>query len=95
MRSLRSGTRLPCAQAEWLGWQGIEDKLLAWMGENHAATRSADRSRTSAVAAAFDEIVLAQVRRRREMGSAAPRDPTTELLEVAVNGDLLPDADIV
>lgn len=83
------------AQAEWLGWQGVEGELLAWMAENHAATRSADRSRTATVAAAFDEIVLAQVRRRRQMGSAAPQDPTTELLEARVNGELLPDADIV
>ena len=83
------------AQADWLGWQGIEDELLAWMADNHAATRSRDRSRTAAVAAAFDEIVLAQVRRRREMGSAAPEDPTTELLGVTVNGKLLPDSDIV
>ncbi len=30
------------AQADWLGWQGIENELLAWMAENHAATRSAD-----------------------------------------------------
>jgi cytochrome P450 len=83
------------AQANWLGWQGTEAELLAWMGENHAATRSADRARTAAVAAAFDEIVLRQVRRRREIGSAAPDDPTTELLTVTVNGQLLPDADIV
>lgn len=83
------------AQADWLGWQGIEDELLAWMAKNHAAIRSADRSRTAAVAAAFDDIVLAQVRRRRQMGGAAPNDPTTELLSVAVNGGLLPDADIV
>ena len=83
------------AQAEWLGWQGIEDDLLAWMADNHAATRSADRTRTASVAAAFDAMVLEQVRRRREMGSAAPKDPTTELLSVKVNGELLPDADIV
>ena len=83
------------AQTDWLGWQGIEDELLAWMAENHAATRSRDRSRTVAVANAFDEIVLAQVRRRRQMGSAAPKDPTTELLAVTVNGELLPDTDIV
>ncbi len=83
------------AQTEWLGWQGIESELLAWMAENHAATRSVDRSRTAAVAAAFDDIVLAQVRRRRQMGDAAPNDPTTELLGVAVNGALLPDSDIV
>jgi cytochrome P450 len=84
-----------CAQAEWLGWQGIESELLAWMAENHEATRSRDRSRTAAVAAAFDEIVLAQVRRRREMDSDAPQDPTTELLRVTVDGALLPDGDIV
>jgi cytochrome P450 len=83
------------AQAEWLGWHGIEDDLLAWMAENHAATRSTDRSRTAAVAADFDDIVLAQVRRRRLMGSVAPDDPATELLGVAVNGALLTDADIV
>jgi cytochrome P450 len=83
------------AQAEWLGWQGIEHDLLAWMADNHAATRSTDRARTAAVAAAFDEMVAAQVRRRRELGSDAPDDPTTELLRVVVNGQLLTDADIV
>ena len=83
------------AQADWLGWQGIEDELLAWMAENHAATRAADRSRTAAVAAAFDDLVAAQVRRRRQLGSAAPNNPTTELLQVVVNGRPLPDADIV
>ena len=83
------------AQSEWLGWHGIEEELLAWMADNHAATRSADRSRTAAVAAAFDQIVLEQVRRRRQMGSTAPKDPTTELLSVTVNGVLLSDADIV
>ncbi len=83
------------AQADWLGWQGVEAELLAWMGENHEATRSGDRTRTAAVAADFDEIVLKQVLRRRQMGSSAPDDPTTELLAVTVNGDLLTDADIV
>ncbi|MCC7010517.1 MAG: cytochrome P450 [Acidobacteria bacterium] len=83
------------AQAAWLGWQGIEDRLLAWMADNHAATRSKDHARTAAVAAAFDDIVLAQIHRRRELGAAAPQDPTTELLDVVVNGAPLPDADIV
>jgi cytochrome P450 len=83
------------AQADWLGWRGIENDLLAWMRENHEATRSSDRSRTAAVAAAFDAMVLAQVRRRRDMGSAAPDDPTTELIRATVGGRPLPDADIV
>lgn len=83
------------AQAEWLGWQGIEPDLLAWMADNHAATRSKDRSRTALVAQAFDALVAAQVRRRRESGAAAPRDPTTELMQVAVDGRRLTDADVV
>jgi cytochrome P450 len=83
------------AQTDWLGWQGTEDELLAWMADNHAATRSKDRTRTAAVAAAFDDIVRSQVQRRREMGSAAPNDPTTELTAARVGGELLPDADIV
>lgn len=83
------------AQADWLGWQGIEDRLLAWMADNHAATRSADRARTAAVAAAFDDLVLAQVRRRRVAGRTAGDDPTSELLAVEVGGRTLPDADIV
>lgn len=83
------------AQVEWLGWQGIEQDLLAWMADNHAATRSEDRSRTAAVAAAFDALVAAQVRRRREQGDSAHQDPTTELMQVMVNGRRLPDSDVV
>jgi len=83
------------AQAEWLGWQGIEEELLAWMARNHAATRSTDRARMAAVAADFDALVTRQVQRRRAMGSAAPMDPTTELLHVRVDGRPLADTDIV
>ena len=83
------------AQTEWLGWRGIEDSLLAWMADNHDATRSGDRARTAEVAAAFDEIVRAQLRRRRGMGTAAPEDPTTELMRATMDGRPLDEADIV
>lgn len=83
------------AQTEWLGWQGIEDELLAWMADNHAATRSGDRARTAAVAAGFDEIIRAQLQRRRELGAAAPVDPTTALLSATFDGQPLSEADIV
>ena len=88
------------AQAAWLGWEGVEDRLLAWMATNHAATRSGDRERTAAVAAEFDAIVSEQVRRRRALGDAAPQDPTTELTRVLVAGpsgrdEPLTDPDIV
>ena len=83
------------AQTEWLGWQGIEDRLLAWMADNHAATRSGDPARTAAVAAAFDEIIRAQLRRRREAGLAAAVDPTAELLSASFDGRRLDEAEIV
>jgi cytochrome P450 len=83
------------AQSEWLGWQGAEAELLAWMHENHASTRSSERSRLAATAAAFDRIVSTQVERRRRLGPAAPDDPTTELLSVCVDGATLSDGDIV
>jgi cytochrome P450 len=83
------------AQTAWLGWQGIEDELLAWMADNHAATRSGDTARNAAVAAAFDEIIRRQLRRRRALGSAAPSDPTTALLAATLDGQPLDEADIV
>ncbi|MFP5488307.1 MAG: cytochrome P450 [Acidimicrobiia bacterium] len=83
------------AQTEWLGWQGTEEQLLVWMADNHDATRSGDRERTAAVAAAFDEIVAAQVERRRRLGDAAPDDPTTELTTATFDGRPLEDGEIV
>ena len=83
------------AQTAWLGWQGIEDVLLAWMADNHAATRSGDPARTAAVAAAFDDIIRAQLQRRRSLGAAAPADPTTALLAATVDARPLDEADIV
>lgn len=83
------------AQTAWLGWQGIEDELLAWMADNHAATRSGDGARNAAVAAAFDEIIRRQLRRRRALGPAAPSDPTTALLTATLDGQPLAEADIV
>ncbi len=83
------------AQAEWLGWDDVEGQLLGWMADNHRATRSAERSRTAAAAAAFDAIVLTQVQHRRQLGCAAPDDPTTELLRMTIDGAPLDDADIV
>ncbi len=83
------------AQTDWLGWQGIEGELLAWMADNHVATRSGDQAQTAAVAAVFDEIIRAQLRRRRKLGAAAPVDPTTALLAATLDGQPLSEADIV
>ena len=84
------------AQVHWLGWTGDEERLVAWMASNHAATRSKDRSRTAAVAAEFDTIVSDQVARRHALGEQAPADPTTELTRLTTSdGVPLTDQEIV
>ena len=83
------------AQTDWLGWHGAERRLLDWMDANHAATRSGDRQRMAAVAAAFDEIVAEQVDRRRSLGDKAPDDPTTELVRSSFDGRPLTDQEVV
>lgn len=83
------------AQAEWLGWHGVEGRLLAWMADNQRATRSGDQARAAEVAAAFDAIVLTEVQLRRQLGHTAPGDPTTELMRMTIDGEPLNDPDIV
>ncbi len=71
------------AQSAWLGWPSdIEPELLAWMADNHAATRSGELERTAAVAHRFDAIIhrLLSFRRIRKPGPA--EDLTDELMRV-------------
>ena len=71
------------AQSAWLGWPSeIEPELLAWMADNHAATRSGELERTAAVAHRFDAIIhrLLSFRRIRKLGP--PEDLTDELMRV-------------
>jgi cytochrome P450 len=84
------------AQSMWLGWPAaLEEELLEWIGDNHAATRSRDRTRTAAVAQRFDEIIRSLTDSRREAGDAAPDDVTTELVRDRVDGRPLTDDEIV
>lgn len=46
------------AQCAWLGWPAdLEPKLLNWMKENHAATRSGIEARKKQVAVDFDDLI--------------------------------------
>lgn len=84
------------AQCAWLGWPAeLEDELLGWMADNHAATRSGDRARTAEVAARFDAIIRSLTDARRAAGDAAPADVTTELVRERVEGRPLTDEEIV
>lgn len=60
------------AQSAWLGWPAeVEDTLIDWMADNHAATRSGDHELTARVAERFDAIIrtlLEQARRTPDPG---------------------------
>ncbi len=85
------------AQSAWLSWPGtLEEPLVAWVAENHAATRSGDRAWTRRVAEDFDALIMSVIAPRR--AGAVPdeaRDVTTQLMCTEVDGRLLSDAEIV
>jgi len=81
------------SQSAWLGWPAaLEDELVAWMQDNHAATRSGDRARTAGVADRFDQMIHRLLDERR---GRPPGDVTGELLGEAVDGRPLTDYEIV
>lgn len=85
------------AQSAWLGWPAdLEDRLVDWVAENHAATRSGDRSWTQRVAESFDDLIRSVLEPRR--GAAredGADDVTAGLRRTEVNGRPLTDAEIV
>lgn len=81
------------SQSAWLGWpRDLEDTLVAWIGDNHAATRSGSRERMREVAERFDHIIRQLLDERRGRPAA---DVTGELLEDSVDGRPLADEEIV
>ena len=84
------------AQCAWLGWPAeLEPRLLAWMANNHAASRSGDPAWMGEVAAEFDEIIRCVVLPRRAAGIDAPDDVSTRLCRDEVDGRLLSEAELV
>lgn len=84
------------AQCAWLGWSSeLEPQLLAWMKDNHAATRSGDIAWTADVAEEFDEIIRSVVQPRRAAGARAPDDVTTRLCRETVDGRQLAEPELV
>lgn len=81
------------AQSAWLGWpRDIEDSLIEWMADNHAATRSGDHELTARVAERFDAIIRSLVERaRRSPGD----DVMSELLAERAGDRLLTEEEIV
>ena len=84
------------AQSTWLGWPtDLDQVLLDWMVDNHAATRSGDRARTAEVADRFDDIIRGLIATRREAGDLAPNDITTSLLTDEIDGRPFTDDELV
>lgn len=84
------------AQCEWLGWPAeLEPRLLKWMQENHAATRSGERTRMAEVAKQFDEIVRSVIQPRRSAKNNSSDDVTTRLCHEEVDGQLLTELELV
>lgn len=81
------------SQSTWLGWPpDLEDELVTWMQDNHAATRSGDRARTAEVAEHFDRMIHTLLQARRGRPAA---DVTGELLGETVDGRPLDDEEVV
>lgn len=81
------------SQSTWLGWPpAIEDELVAWIRDNHAATRSGSRDRMKEVAERFDQVIRQLLDERRGRPVA---DVTGELLKDSVAGRPLTDEEIV
>jgi len=85
------------AQSAWLSWPTeLENRLVDWVAQNHAATRSGDRSRMRQVAQAFDDMVRSVMLPRRGAESKHDlNDVTARLMRTEVNGRPLSDAEIV
>jgi cytochrome P450 len=83
------------AQSAWLGWpSGVEDRLVAWISENYAASRAGELARTRHVAEAFDAII-AEILQGRTADPSPEADVTDQLLAVTVGGEQLRHADVV
>lgn len=84
------------AQSAWLGWPAdLEDRLVSWVAENHAATRSGDKSWTRQVAESFDDLIRSVLEPRRGARGGDSDDVTARLMRTEVNGRPLSDAEIV
>lgn len=85
------------AQSAWLSWPAdLEDRLVAWVAENHAATRSGDRAWTQRVAQSFDDIIRGVLVHCRDTAPEHDADNVTaRLMRTEVNGKPLSEAQIV
>ncbi len=84
------------AQCEWLGWpKELESRLLQWMADNHAATRSRNSKKMDDVAKQFDEIIRSVIRPRRVKKAQENGDMTTQLCNDVSLGRPLTETELI
>lgn len=84
------------AQCAWLGWpKELEPRLLKWMADNHAATRSKIHDKMAAVAKQFDEIIQSVIRPRKENQAQENSDVTTQLCHETIYGRELTEVELI
>lgn len=86
-------SKMLCA---FLGWP--EDTwipILEWTHGNQAVALSRNRERGATLARDLAEIVLAQVRIRREGQPGTRQDLTTQLMEITMDGKVMTDEELV
>jgi cytochrome P450 len=84
------------AQSAWLGWPlALEGRLMDWIAENHAATRSGEIAHTRQVAQDFDAIIESVLASRRGDPRSQPGDVTSQLMRAQVGDRPLSEAEIV
>lgn len=85
------------AQCAWLGWpQALEPKLLQWMQDNHAATRSGNTAQTEQIAKRFDHMLEQAFAYAREQAQqTGQRSVTAQLDNDEIKGRPLKEAEKV
>lgn len=84
------------AQCDWLGWpRELEPRLLAWMADNHAATRSKDYAKMQEVANQFDEIIRSVIQPIRAQESSQGGSVTAQLCKDDSLGRELSEAELI
>lgn len=83
-------------QCAFLGWpKSLHAPLTEWVRKNHRATLVQDRSAMTDIALEFDGFIRELLTSRRVLGTQAPDDLTTALMQETVDGQVLADEVIV
>jgi len=84
------------AQCAFMGWpERLQKPLQSWLHENHKAILEGDGEALAEIAQRFTGYIHELLEERRALGTQAPRDITTELMEARIEGKPLPEEDLV